>query len=137
MGSIIKMYAAGTGGSQDAVASIDIPMQGRLIGVQWAFAAELDADQDSANAQLSFRSQGGFATNDDRGVISEVAQEHQLVTSGGIVTGVNMYAPLPDLPVGHGERLYLHLNVTASTPSIVICLLHFDFDIDKVSSRRR
>lgn len=137
MGSVIKMYATGTGGAENAVAQIDIPMSGDLIGVQWAFAAEVDADQDTAECQLSFRSTGAFATNDDRGVISECRQEHQLTTSGAVVSGINFYSALPDIPVGAGERLYLHLNATASTPSVVACMLHFTFDIDKVASRRR
>lgn len=137
MGSVIKMYANATGGAENALAQIDVPMGGRLIGVQWAYAAELDADGDDGQAQLSFRSAGAFTTNDDRGVISEIRTEAQLVTSGISNAFVNTYVPLPDIPVGPGERLYLHGNHAASTPAYIGCLLHFDFDIDKVASRRR
>lgn len=137
MGSVIKMYANGTGGAENAVAQIDVPMSGALIGVQWAYSAELDGDSDDGQAQLSFRSSGAFTTNDDRGIISEIRTITELITSGVANAFVNVYHPLPNIPIAAGERLYLHLNTTASTPSYIGVLLHFDFDIDKVASRRR
>lgn len=136
MGSVIKMYAAPAGGDE-TLATMDVPMHGNIIGVEWAAYADLDADGDLAEAQVSFRSAGSFNTNDDRGVISEIRMGIQLVTSGIGNNHVNKYTPLPDIPVGAGERLYLHTSNTASTPGLVSCLLHFSFDIDKVASRRR
>lgn len=136
MGSVIKMYGAGDGDT-DVLAQVDIPMSGSLIGLQWAVAADLDADVEYLVAQLSFRSTGTFTTNDDRGVISEVRAQISLTTSGVSPVAINNYVPLPDIPIAAGERLYLHINASAGLNSLVGCMLHFDFDIDKVSSRRR
>lgn len=136
MGTCIKMYSAITGGAQDAAAVIDVPSPGHLVGVQWGLRATLGADF-VLSAQLSFRSTPSFSTNDDRGIISEILGSLDLTTSG--VGWVNNpgYNLLPDIPVMGGERLYLHISTTASVTGAVVALVHFDFDLDKVSMRRR
>jgi len=136
MGSVIKMYAAGTGGAQDAVAMIDVPMPGNILGVNWSFYASLATDFVLA-AQLSFRPAGTFVTNDDRGVISEVRVGLEITTTGSLAPIWNYYTQLPDVPVMGGERLYLHLTGTAAVVSTVVALVHFDFNFDKISTRRR
>ena len=136
MGSVIKMQAAATGGSESALASIDVPNPGHLIGIQWAGNWDLDADTESVVAQLSFRSTIA-AANDDRGVISEIRGQLNLTTSGGSFGSINVYASLPDLPVMGGERIYIHSSNGAGVTGTIVALLHFDFDMDKVSMRRR
>lgn len=131
MGSTVKMYSTGTS------AQIDIPMSGDLIGIQWAMQSDADADGDYYQAQVSFRSAASYTTNDDRGVISEVVAQFQLVTSGAVVNHINTYIPLPDIPIAAGERLYLHVDSTGGVTCSVRAILHFSFDIDKVASRRR
>jgi hypothetical protein len=138
MGSIIKMYSGTlTGGTQDALASIDVPMPGNIVGVQWACSVILAATDFSADLQLSFRGVGAFITNDDRGIISEVRIRRDLTTSGDVAPHVNVYFPIPDLAVMGGERLYLHALTTASTAGNFSVMVHFDFDLDKISTRRR
>ena len=136
MGTVLKMYGAITGGTQDAIAMIDVPMPGRIIGVQWSLAAVLATDY-SAFAQLSFRPAGSFTTNDDRGVLSEVYALFEITTTGAGNVAVNQYSELPEVPIMGGERLYIHSSATASVAGRVIALLHFDFDLDKISMRRR
>jgi len=137
MGSTIKMYAAGGGGTENGDASVDIPMAGDLVGVRWAVDADCNANGEYVYAQLSFRSAGSFTTNDDRGVLSEVRMSFQLTTSGIYGPFVNIYEPLPDIPIAAGERLYLNLISTAGVLTNCVCILHFTFDLDKIASRRR
>ena len=136
MGSVIKMQAAITGGAENAVASIDVPMPGHIIGVQWACNYDLDADTESVVAQLSFRSTLASA-NDDRGVITEVRGQLNLTTSGGSFGGINTYVQLPDLAAMGGERIYIHSSCSAGVTGTVVALVHFDFDLDKIAMRRR
>jgi len=136
MGTAVKMYAAGTGGTQDGIASIDVPLSGNLISVWWAVNWSGSADADVFRAQVSFGTAGNFATNDSRQVISEVRQECQLVTSGELANAINVAHPI-NLPVNQGERVYMHLLVTTSIASQVAAILNFDFDIDRPLARRR
>lgn len=137
MGTIIKMFGTVAGGTQDALATIDVPMPGHLVGVLWSGNPDLPGVDFSINAQVSFRSVGALQTNDDRGIVSEFRSGSDLTTSGDAPTGVNYYHPLPDVPVMGGERLYLHTSSTASTAGQLAALLSFDFDLDKISVRRR
>jgi hypothetical protein len=136
MGAVIKMQAAVAGGSESALATIDIPMPGSIVGAQWACNYDLDADLESVVAQLSFRSTIA-AANDDRGVISEVRGQLNLTTSGGAFGAINLYTIIPELSVMGGERIYIHSSCSAGVTGTVVCLVHFDFDLDKVSMRRR
>lgn len=134
MGTVLQMYA--TGNPADAMASIDVPMNGRLIGVQMTlFAAMAGADFNMA-VQLSFGSTGAFATNDARQVIANLQVAADLTTSGATSTHANEYISLPDIPVGMGERLYIHGSGTAIVLTARMAL-HFDFELDKVATRRR
>lgn len=140
MGTIIGMYGTGTFSTtiSSNVASIDVPKEGLLIGVSWAMRADLDADGEHMQWELSFGSSGSFTVNDTRQVIDVVdAGIFSVVTSGGGVGEVNRYTPLPDIPVGMGERIYLHAVASASIVAAVHALLHFDFDLDKALTRRR
>jgi len=136
MGSGIRMFALTTGGVQDALANIDVPMPGHLIGLDWALEASLATDF-FFHAQLSFRPTGSWALNDDRGIISEVRTRLEITTTGSTSTGINKYVSLPDIPVMGGERLYLNAYATASVVATLGVMLYFDFDFDKISTRRR
>jgi len=131
------MYGVATGGAEAAIATIDVPMPGRIIGVDWAVRGVLAGTDFFAEAQLSFRSTASFTTNDDRGLISETRHQCDLTTSGVAEGSVNKYSQVPDLAVMGGERLYLHSNSTASYAGTVSCMVQFDFDLDKISMRRR
>src|SRR3989304_1826360 len=137
MGSVIKMYGVFAGGAEAAIAPLDLPMPGNMTGVQWRVRGNLAGTDHFAEVQLSFRSTASFSTNDDRGIISEVNLQHDLTTSGSFEGHVNLYTSIPDLGVMGGERLYLHANSTASFTGAAIAMVHFDFDLDKISTRRR
>ncbi len=137
MGSIIKMFGVGTGGAEAAIAQIDVPSPGDIIGLQWAIRGSLAGADHFVDVQLSFRSTASFATNDDRGIISEVRVQNDLTTSGVALVEVNNYIQIPEVPIMGGERLYLHISATAAFAANVTCLVHFSFDMDKISVRRR
>lgn len=134
MGTIIQMYASAAAGA--AMATIDVPLNGNLVGVDWRLEAAASGADFANTVQLSFGSTVAFSVNDARQVISMAAVGTDLTTSGAAQTVVNHYVPLPQIPVSMGERLYLHGTGTAITLTIIVHL-HFDFDLDKALTRRR
>lgn len=139
MGTVIGMYGSITGGTHQALATIDVPKAGRLLAVEWSINGDLDTDLDNITAQLSFGSSAAFTTNDTRQVISifTLGAVSILSAVGASLGTGNGFTPLPEIPVGAGERLYLHVTASATTPGNVWCNIHFDFDLDQPPARRR
>ena len=136
MGSLIQMVASGSGGSESALASIDVPANGNLVGYSLHATADLDADSDAITFQISFGSTVSLV-NDSRQIIGNARLFSVFTTSGHQNFSVNQYVSLPDIPVGMGERMYLHINAPASTASALFVVLHFDFNLDMPRSRLR
>lgn len=137
MGTVIQIGATSSGGTQNALASIDVPRDGALIGIQWAVYTDFDADAEFLVAQISFGSVIAN-TNDSRQQVSTVKDQATVLTAVGMqTTGINLYSSLPDIPVQGGERIYLHVNATAGVVGDVQAALHFDFNLDAVQVRRR
>ena len=122
--TVLQMVAALSGGTENAVANIDIPTDGTIVGVDWAVNFDLDADGENNVTELSFIATGQQATNDARGVISAVAARVALVTSGVALASINKYVAL-DIDVAGGERLYLNSAGSAGVSGSVTCLIHF------------
>lgn len=135
-GTNILMTAAFTGGQQNALAQIDCPLSGNITGVAWVLSADVDADQDFATAEVSFGSVYVLA-NDSRQVISIAGVGASQVTAASVVRIDTNYYDAMSLPVSAGERIYLHVNATASLPGTANAIIHFDFDIDRPQARRR
>jgi len=137
--TVIGMRAAGTGGTENALASIDIPFDGVITGVDWDCRADLDADTEQFNAELSFIATSQLALNDVRGRVSSVAAQISLTTSGAPVVSIAKWVGPMDLPVQGGERLYIHVVTTAGATSEVRCNVHVDSRTPprRRSSRRR
>lgn len=124
---VITIYAAGTGGTQSAIAQIDIPGDGMITGVDWAVQADLDADNEEFQAGVSFASSEDIHANDVRSLVSSVAAYHELATSGTSVTNLNKFVSFdPGIPVFAGERMYLHVVATSGVASKVTAHLHLD-----------
>lgn len=137
MGTVIQMKATSTGGTESAIVNIDVPMNGFLVAATWNGHSAYDTTLDLQIWQLSFGSIYTVA-NDARQVISNASAGEIVVGAAGIMTSVINYQDmLPNLPVGMGERLYIHSAAAASVVGIIHCCLHFDFDLDKVQTRRR
>ncbi len=137
MGTVIGMVATTTGGVQSALTSIDVPSNGALIGVEWAVSLDGDADGDTFDAELSFGSTSSLASNDTRSRISTVGIGFAGAAAAPFIPAANSYSQLPDIPVGMGERIYLHSSATAAVVGRIQCNLHFDFNLDKAMVRRR
>lgn len=138
MGTAIVMRGVSAGGTESAIAQIDVPMNGNLIGVEWSGRSDLDADGEFQFWQLSFGSAAN-ETNDARQVIA-MSSAGFLTVLTAVGTGIGVcdkYTRLPDISVGMGERLFLHSIASAGVVGLVYAILHFDFDLDKVAVRRR
>jgi len=122
--TVIHMFGAGTGGTESALASVDIPQDGEIKGVEWAVNADLDADAESINVECSFIATYQTGTNDSRGIISNGAARMSLTTSGVALVSINKYTPV-DILVAGGERLYLNVNATAGVVSSIACNVYF------------
>jgi len=132
--TIIGMKASGTGGTENAVASIDIPFDGQITGVDWDARADLDADTEQFNAELSFVATSQLGSNDVRGRVSSIAAMCSLTTSGAPVVSIDKFVGPMELPVQGGERLYIHISATSGLVSEVRCNVHLD---SRTAPRRR
>jgi hypothetical protein len=131
------MRGASTGGTESALAQIDVPMNGHIVGIEWACNADFDTDNDSQTWQLSFGSVN-VDVNDSRQVISTITVGFMTFTAGGsVVAKANGFTMLPDIPVGMGERLFLHSLAAAGVVGVARLVIHFDFDLDQMKVRRR
>ena len=135
---VIQMRAQGTGGTENDVASVDIPEDGRISEVHITSRATLDADAEFSDVELSFISTGQFGTNDARGVIATVGQQMGLLTSGAGITAINHVIPFQDLRVSGGERLHMHMQASAGVTTTCVIQIHFDGGrAPRRSARRR
>lgn len=136
MSSVIMLRGTGTGGTESAVASIDVPQDGFLLGCWFTMTADCDADNDVSVTQISFGSANSTA-NDSRQIIAECRVSAQLTTSGSPMTSQNYYVDFHNgLPVGAGERIFMHINASASLTTTAVCGLIFSFDEARARTRR-
>ncbi len=136
---VIGLYGATTGGIEDALAQIDIPQDGVITGVDWDMHADLDADSEAIQIELSFIATNLLDKNDVRGRISSISAEISITTSGAPVVGIAKFVGPMDLAVSGGERLYLHSVSAAGVIGTVRCNIHLDVSgrgIARRSARR-
>lgn len=137
---IMQMWAQIAGGAENGLATMDIPSNGILWGVDWAAGVNMDADSEAFYAELSFIATHQAVTNDVRGIISAVRASMSLTTSGVGLVQVNKYVALATgLKVTGGERLFINSNSSAGITGDVNIYLHFDptTTTTRRSSRRR
>jgi len=121
----IQLYATGTGSVADA-ASIDIPMDGILLGIQIAHRADIDADDEQSTVQVSFLSSAQISTNDARGVLANSTLTAAMVTSGVYPMFANFYSNLNEIKVAAGERLHVHISGSTGVVCTVLLILFLD-----------
>lgn len=139
MSDVIGMFGATTGGTQDALAMIDIPQDGFLIGIDWDMNALLDAEE-SLTAELSFIATNQLTNNDVRGRLSSVSVNSREATAvGSTVISVQKWLGSFDIAVSGGERLFLHAVSSAGVVGAIRCGLFIDFTggVTRRSARRR
>lgn len=139
MSEVIGLYGLIAGGTQDALASIDIPQDGFIIGVDWDMHADLDADSEFANAELSFIATNQLSTSDVRGRISSVSALVTVLSAvGGHTAGAQKWLGSFDMPVSGGERIYLHSVASSGVGGVIRANLYVDLGtVTRRSARRR
>jgi hypothetical protein len=136
MGMNIVMYATSAGGNQNGLAQIDSPATGNILGCYWNGLFKPPAGAASTIWELSFGS-AYTIQNDSRMIVSTLAIQKQEITAVGEVFAYQpVYHPMV-IPISMGERLWLHCAATAADTSQIICIISFDFDLDRPSVRRR
>ncbi len=133
---IQTLHATMVGGTENAMAAVDVPTNGFMNAIQWSLTADLDADQDFVRVQLSFASTGAFTSNDARQIISTIQNAVNFTTSGLSAVGVNLFLPGLEIPVFGGERLYLHGLSNTGLIGEVFCHVYYSFDIGRTGMRR-
>lgn len=123
---IIGMYGLIAGDTQDALASIDVPQDGFITGVDWDVSADMDADSEALQIELSFIASNQVNINDVRGRLSGVSAEISLTTSGIASTSIQKFVGPMDVPVAGGERLHLHSVASSGVTGAIRCNVHLD-----------
>jgi len=137
MGSVIQMAGTSAGGTETSLATIDVPADGFITGVEWGCRADFDTDNDFQTWQLTFGSTTNVG-NDSRANISNVTLGGLTFTAGGsVIAGASKYTSLPDIPVSGGERLFLHSVAAAGVVGVALCCIHFSFEETRNLPRRR
>lgn len=102
MTTTFKLYH---GAATDGVAYVDLPFSGKIVFVQFTAVFVSGAGGAGiANLELSRSPTNQTATNNARGVISEMS----ITTSGASATNNQQAHAILEEPVKAGERLYLN-----------------------------
>lgn len=139
MADVIGLFASTTGGTEDAVAMIDVPTDGDLIAIDWDCRAALNASE-FINLELSFIATNQLTTSDVRGRISSISAEVVMVTAVGVShSSMQKFQSGFNISMAGGERLFLHAVSTAGVAGNCRVNLFFDFTVSPIrrSARRR
>jgi len=110
-------------------ASVDIQEDGEICAVLLENnAIGADALGDGIQSELSFSSVSGFTSNDTRASVIGALTTQQFLTSGGGPVNKSVFITFAPhgIPVAAGERLFLHILVSAAPTSIqASCWIYF------------
>lgn len=112
--TVHKLAAIGAGGTQNAVAQLDIALDGIITAIHGVLINNGAAAGDEVIAEISFLSVSTIAANDTRGSLFSLGNR---ISGAGAVTGVNSGVGGLTIPVNAGERIFLHLVATAAISS--------------------
>lgn len=134
---IINMHGDFTGGTEESIATVDVPEDGFIVGVQVSHVADLDADGEVSNVELSFIASLQITTNDTRALLA-VSRMQSPVGAAAILAAQNFYIPM-NVRVFSGERLHVHSNAAAGVAGSANFLLQLDTAraVPRRSVRRR
>lgn len=117
--SVYKIAGSGTGGTENAVAQLDIQFDGVITAIFGSLRATLNADAEQVQWEVSFISTNTIGANDTRGSLFMMKGENSMTTSGQADHGQNAGIGGLSIVVNAGERLWLHASSSASTPSVI------------------
>lgn len=133
--SVYKLYAAGTGGTEDSLASIDIQFDGVITAIHAQAMADLDADAETSLVEVSFLSSNTLATNDARGSLIVIGGR-TATPMGGITNWNSGVGPL-NIDVTAGERVHLHISAAAGVATSANVFLYVQDGSPAALRRRR
>ena len=117
--TVLTLAGTGTTGiATNAVAAIDIPQDGVLVGCDMEIHSNSDytpvtVTHELIQAQLNFISTAQFLVNDGRGALCTIAASAIFLTTGTIALFANKYTVFGDgIPVAGGERIFVHTFAT-------------------------
>lgn len=135
--SVYKLYAAFTT-TADSLASLDVQFDGIITCVDWSVMADLDANAEAFEAEVSFLSSRTIGKNDARGSISSIAAQAAGAEAAGFaITQVNKPVSGLRIPVSAGERIHLHAELTTTADVKATVYLHVEDSADPRLRRRR
>lgn len=114
---IYKLYATGSADA-NAAAQIIVQRNALITSVLWVPRVTARSGTASIEWELSLASTAQLTTNDTIGPISGCAQSFLELTSGVGTTVPLLHSGLA-VPVMQGDRLYLHVDVTATLTAFV------------------
>jgi hypothetical protein len=115
--------------STDNEASMDIPEDGEITGVDWTLLGDTGfASDDLIRMELSFVSTNQLSANDRRGPLSHCCISAGTVTTSGVSSPfANKFVQFnPGIAVAGGERIFLHSSLVGAATAVVDCDVHFD-----------
>ena len=134
--SVYKLYSAGSGGTQDNLASIDIQFDGVITAIVGTAYGDFDAADENLRVEVSFLSTNTVISNDSRGSLFTMQSALGIVTSGShpgmqnSVSGINV-------DVTAGERVHLHIVSTSGVVSQATVYLYVTDGSPAALRRRR
>lgn len=108
------------------IATVTMLRDGRVRAVQWAVAVDMAADNASVQIEVSRSNVSEIGTNDPPGMaFSQVSALNNLVTSGMVQGGINLYHPV-DIPYKTGDKFYLNASVSGTVGATTTIKLWLD-----------
>lgn len=116
--SVYKLAAAGTGGTQNGIAQVDVQFDGIITAIHGTLEAGLAAGGNTCAVEASFLSVNTLGTNDTRGSLWALRLQ-MLLAGAAYATLVNESSNVGGLAiaVNAGERLWMHIIATAAIAS--------------------
>lgn len=135
--SVYKVFAAGTGGTEDGAAQLDIQFDGEIQALFGSVIGDLDTDTDKVKAELSFISTNSLTNNDTRGSLITISEFASIGAAGAVVTQANAGVSGISIPVAAGERVWLHIVASANVDSEVTMYIYVKDGAGPELRRRR
>lgn len=119
MQTIYRLYGS-VSSTTAGVAQLDIQKAGVIEAVFMDLdTTGADALNDGGVGEVSFSSSSMYNTNDVKSVLATLSVRQGFLTSGGSMTGKTIFMSGLEVPVGAGERIWMHITVSGTTT--VIC----------------
>lgn len=111
---MLTRYLYGTAAaSANAVAFVEFTRKARVRQITVFASADLDADLEEYQVEISLVPYFQGNTNDSQGPIVVVNERCASGAAGTVVSGINLAIPM-DIEVDDGQRFYLNFNITGT-----------------------